>query len=267
MIEVFGYLSALVIGFTLGLIGGGGSILTVPALVYIIGVSPVLSTSYSLFVVGISALVGSFSYMRKGLLSYKTAIVFAIPSFLAVYATRKFVVPAVPDIIFTTGSVVMTKDLAVMVLFALIMLMASISMIMSGMRKGLNAKADKEPVFNYPLILLEGAVVGALTGLVGAGGGFLIIPALVLMARLPMKLAVGTSLLIIAAKSLIGFIGDIQEQPIEWSFLVPFTAIAVVGIFIGSYTSRYIANERLKSWFGWFVLFMALYILIKELFL
>lgn len=267
MIEIFGYLSAIVIGFTLGLIGGGGSILTVPALVYIIGISPVLATSYSLFVVGVSALVGSLNYMRKGLMSYKTAVVFAIPSFMAVYATRKFVVPAIPEVIFTVGNVVVSKDLAIMVLFALIMFMASISMVWSGRNKFNNGKSAQEPVFNYPLILLEGAVVGGLTGLVGAGGGFLIIPALVLMTKLPMKLAVGTSLLIIAAKSLIGFIGDIQEQPIEWGFLVPFTAIAVAGIFAGSYVSRFIANERLKSWFGWFVLLMSIYILVKELFM
>ncbi|UII30034.1 sulfite exporter TauE/SafE family protein [Fulvivirga ulvae] len=266
MSEFFGYLSAIVIGFTLGLIGGGGSILTVPALVYIIGVSPVLSTSYSLFVVGVSALVGSLNYMRKGLVSYQTAVVFAIPSFLAVYTTRKFVVPAVPDVIFSSERIIVSKDLAIMVLFALIMLMASISMIMSGRKELPKEMAGQEPVFNYPLILLEGALVGALTGLVGAGGGFLIIPALVLMAKLPMKLAVGTSLLIIAAKSLIGFVGDIEEQPIEWSFIIPFTAIAVAGIFIGSYVSRYVANERLKSWFGWFVLFMSFYILFKEVF-
>lgn len=267
MIEVIGYASAIAIGFTLGLIGGGGSILTVPALVYIVGISPVLSTSYSLFVVGVAALVGSFNYMRKGLLSYKTAFVFAVPSFLAVFVTRKFIIPAIPDVIFTAYDLVMTKDLAIMLLFALIMLMASVSMILSGRKNVLDGKSKSNPDFNYPLILIEGAVVGVLTGLVGAGGGFLIIPALVLFAKLPMKLAVGTSLLIISAKSLIGFIGDIGEQPITWGFLITFTAVAVVGIFIGAYTSRFVANEKLKSWFGWFVLFMALYIFTKELFL
>ncbi|ELR73595.1 hypothetical protein C900_02680 [Fulvivirga imtechensis AK7] len=266
MNELLGYLSALVIGFTLGLIGGGGSILTVPALVYLVGINPVLSTAYSLFVVGTAALVGSFSYMKKGLLSYKTALVFAVPSFISVFITRKFVVPAIPEVIFTVNNFQLTKDLAIMIFFAFIMLLASISMIWSG-RKAMKVEADKKPVFNYPMILLEGTFVGVLTGLVGAGGGFLIIPALVLLAKLPIKLAVGTSLLIIAAKSLIGFIGDIGEQPINWTFLLSFTGVAIVGIFIGSYTSRFVPASKLKAGFGWFVLLMACYIFVEELFL
>ena len=266
MSDVLGYLAALIIGFTLGLIGGGGSILTVPALVYLVGVSPVLSTAYSLFVVGVSALVGSVNYMRLGLLNYRTAFVFAIPSLLAVFITRKFIIPAIPEVLFNAGNTAVTKDLAIMVFFALIMLAAAISMIRSSF--GSSEQPDKKVArFNYPLILLEGAVVGVLTGLVGAGGGFLIIPALVILAKLPMKLAVGTSLLIIAAKSLIGFLGDIGEQPIDWSFLTTFTSIAVVGIILGTYTTRFVSGHRLKFGFGWFVLVMGIYIVVKELLL
>lgn len=264
MNEVLGYLSAIVIGFTLGLIGGGGSILTVPALVYIVGVSPVLSTAYSLFIVGSSALVGSFTYMKKGLLHYKTALVFSIPSFLAVYSTRKFIVPAIPEVLFSIGEFMMTKDIAIMVFFAVIMLLASISMIKSRNRETGYGGGDN-PKFNYPMIMLEGAGVGVLTGLVGAGGGFLIIPALVLLARLPMKMAVGTSLLIIAAKSLIGFIGDIGNQPIDWRFLALFTLMAGGGILVGSFISKYFSPVKLKQVFGWFVLIMAIYILGMEL--
>lgn len=263
MNEVAGYLSALVIGFILGLIGGGGSILTVPALVYIVGVSPVLSTAYSLFVVGSAALVGSLSYIKRGLMSYKTAVVFAIPSFIAVFITRKFIVPAIPEEIFTISGFSVTKDLAIMIFFAITMLMAAGAMIWSGKR--LEVETEEKPSFNYPMILIEGAVVGVLTGLVGAGGGFLIIPALVLLARLPIRLAVGTSLLIIAAKSLIGFIGDIGEQPIDWVFLSSFTVVAIVGIVGGSFTSRFVPAQKLKSGFGWFVLIMAFYILYREL--
>lgn len=267
--DILGYISAIVIGFTLGLIGGGGSILTVPALVYVIGINPVLATAYSLFVVGVSSLAGSLSYMKKGLLSYKTAAVFAVPSFTAVFLTRKFMIPAIPEQIFHLGNFVMTKDLAVMLFFALIMVMSSFSMIRSGSRKCEDCESEdtRQVSFNYPMILLEGAVVGLLTGLVGAGGGFLIIPALVILARLPMKLAVGTSLLIMAAKSLIGFLGDISEQTIDWSFLLIFTGFAIIGIFLGSFTSRFIAGEKLKSGFGWFVLLMGIYIIIQELFL
>jgi uncharacterized membrane protein YfcA len=263
MIELLGYISAVVIGFSLGLIGGGGSILTVPALVYLVGVSPVLSTSYSLFVVGTAALVGSFNYMKQGLVSYKTALVFAVPSFIAVYATRRWMVPAIPEEILTLDNFVLTKDIAVMVFFAVLMAVASFSMIRSGKQE---QQSESQSIqYNYPMIVLEGAVVGVLTGLVGAGGGFLIIPALVILAKLPMKLAVGTSLLIIAAKSLVGFGGDIGVQPIDWTFLLTFTAIAVVGIFVGTYVSRYVPGKKLKTGFGWFVLVMAVYILVNEL--
>ncbi len=261
MTELISYIAAIVIGFTLGLIGGGGSILTVPALVYLSGINPVLATAYSLFIVGAASLVGSVSYMRQGLVSYKTALVFAIPSFIAVYVTRRWIVPAIPEQIAQWGSFMLTKDIAVMVFFAIIMALASFSMIRSKKEAGQEGGIH----YNYPMILLEGAVVGVLTGLVGAGGGFLIIPALVILARLPMKLAVGTSLLIIAAKSLIGFTGDLGTQTIDWSFLLIFTAISVVGIFIGTYTSRFVPNKKLKTGFGWFVLVMAAYILIKEL--
>ena len=261
---ILGYISAIIIGISLGLIGGGGSILTVPALVYLMGISPVLATAYSLFVVGATSLAGAFTFMRKGLVDYRTAAVFATPSFIAVYLTRQFLVPAIPDKIFTIGGWVMTKDIAIMVFFALIMLAASYSMIKDSRK--LKEKKDQELQFNYPLIAIEGALVGLLTGLVGAGGGFLIIPALVLLAKLPMKLAVGTSLLIIAVKSLIGFLGDIGNQPIEWGFLMVFSGLSLVGIFIGSWLSTMIDGKHLKKGFGWFVLVMAVYILVKEMF-
>ncbi|MGB3587971.1 MAG: sulfite exporter TauE/SafE family protein [Tunicatimonas sp.] len=263
-IELIGYFSAAVIGFSLGLIGGGGSILTVPALVYLVGTDPVLSTSYSLFTVGAAALVGSFNYMKQGLVSYRTALVFAVPSLTAVYITRRWIVPAIPEEIAHWGDFVLTKNIAVMVFFAILMAVASFSMIYSA-KKPAADKGQEAIRFNYPLILLEGAVVGVLTGLVGAGGGFLIIPALVLLAKLPMKLAIGTSLLIIAAKSLIGFVGDIGVQPIEWTFLLVFTTIAVVGIFAGTYVSRFVASQNLKVGFGWFVLAMSVFIIVNEL--
>ncbi|MBS0001129.1 MAG: TSUP family transporter [Cyclobacteriaceae bacterium] len=333
--EIVGFLSAIIIGFTLGLIGGGGSILTVPVLVYLFHIEPVLATAYSLFVVGISASVGALNYMKKGLMNYKTAIIFAVPSFLAVFLTRKFLVPAIPDQLFTIGKLdittdllfililimvmlgvsllslnktfrsskkhlkafllvtpaaimvfivrqfvipvipenlivlgdfTLTKNIGIMVFFALIMFISSFSMIKGG--KGLDK--GREPaglIYNYPVIVLEGAIVGTITGLVGAGGGFLIIPALVLLVGLSMKIAVGTSLLIISVKSLLGFLGDIGNQEIGWTFLLAFTGLAVVGIFAGTYTTRFIDGNKLKKGFGWFVLIMAVYILINELFI
>lgn len=253
---------ALVIGITLGLLGGGGSILTVPVFVYLFGISPVLSTGYSLFVVGLSALFGAFSYFKKQQVDIKTAAVFGLPAIAAVYFSRKVLVPAIPDEIFTVNSFVVSKDLAIMVLFAVMMILASYSMIKGRADSG----AQTDVKYNYPLILLEGVVVGTLTGLVGAGGGFLIIPALVVLSGLSMKTAVGTSLVIIGVKSLIGFIGDVQNYAIDWTFLISFAVIAVVGIFIGSALSNKLEGNKLKPFFGWFVLVMGLYILGKELF-
>ena len=262
-IEMIGFAASILIGVSLGLIGGGGSILTLPVLVYLLHVDPVLSTAYSLFIVGTTSLVGSFSFMKKKLINYKAALVFAIPSFTTVFLTRKFLVPAIPDELFTVGDFTLTKNVGIMVFFALIMLFASVSMIRS--KKGGVDEESGELKFNLPMIALEGGLVGVLTGIVGAGGGFLIIPALVLFARLPMKMAVGTSLLIIAAKSLIGFLGDVSNLVIDWPFLSIFTALSVIGIFIGSYLSKFIPGEKLKTAFGWFVLVMGTYIIVKEI--
>ncbi len=263
IVILIGFAAAILIGVSLGLIGGGGSILTVPVLVYILGVDPVLATAYSLFVVGSTSLVGAGTYMKKGLVNYKTAIVFAIPSFIAVFLTRKFLVPALPDPLFTVGEAIVTKNIGIMVFFALIMLAASFSMIRN--KKCVDCDENEPVKFNFPMIALEGSVVGVITGIVGAGGGFLIIPALVLLARLPMKMAVGTSLLIIAAKSLIGFLGDISTQTIDWQMLLIFTGLSIVGIFIGSALSKKINEKVLKTGFGWFVLIMGIYIIGKEL--
>lgn len=262
--EVIGYIASLVIGISLGLIGGGGSILTVPVLVYLFGVQPVLATAYSLFIVGSTSLIGAFPKYKQGLVNLKTAIIFGIPSIAAVFATRKFIVPAIPNVVFEIGAYEVTKSLMMMILFAVLMVAASISMIRN--KKEEKKEEIVEQKFNYPLILLEGAIVGLLTGLVGAGGGFLIIPALVLLSKLPMKQAVGTSLLIIAAKSLIGFTGDISNYHMDWKFLLIITGIAIVGIFLGNWMSTKMDSDKLKKGFGWFVLVMGIYIIIKELF-
>ena len=276
----------MLIGLSLGLIGGGGSILTVPVLVYLLGLSPVISTAYSLFIVGLTSLVGSYKFYQKGLVSMKTAVVFGLPSIVAVYLTRRFLVPAIPENLFAVGDFLVTKGVLLMLLFAGLMVFASISMI----KKKKEAPAvpadavgenmdtelsleqtspfEKHPErkFNYAGILVEGLVVGTFTGLVGAGGGFLIIPALVLFSKLDMKMAVGTSLLIIAVKSLFGFIGDVFNYEIDWMFLAIFSTISISGIFIGTFLSTKIHADKLKTSFGWFVLVMGVYIFVKELF-
>lgn len=266
---ILGYVAALVIGLSLGLIGGGGSILTVPILVYLMGIPPVYATAYSLFIVGLTSLVGSVLYYRKGLVDVKTSIIFGIPAIIAVYATRRFLIPAIPDELFNIGTLAITRGLLLMVLFAALMIFASISMIRDKKPKPAKLTADGKRHFNYPAIIAEGAVVGTLTGLVGAGGGFLIIPALVLFSGLDMKMAIGTSLLIIAAKSLLGFMGDVgnPELTIDWQLLGIFSVLAVLGLFVGIKLSDKVSATGLKKGFGWFVLVMGIYIMVKELFL
>lgn len=261
---IAGYFASLIIGVSLGLIGGGGSILTVPVLVYLFGVDPVLATAYSLFIVGSTSLVGVIPKYNNGEVNLKTAIIFGLPSIVAVYVTRAFVVPAIPNEVFNLGSFVVTKALLMMMLFAVLMVFASVSMITE---KQKSDTINTKQVFNYPMILLEGSIVGLLTGLVGAGGGFLIIPALVILSKLPMKQAVGTSLLIIAAKSLFGFTGDLGKQNIDWQLLLTVTALAIIGIFAGNALSKKVSAQSLKKAFGWFVLVMGIYIIIKELFI
>lgn len=261
--EILGYIASLLIGISLGLIGGGGSILTVPVLVYLFGINPVLATAYSLFIVGATSLVGTFPKYKSGEVNLKTALIFGLPAIAAVYATRAYIVPAIPHDVFVIGDFVVTKSLLMMILFAILMVFASVSMIRN---KNGGTEESGEQKFNYPVILLEGAVVGVLTGLVGAGGGFLIIPALVLLSKLPMKQAIGTSLLIIAAKSLIGFTGDLGKQTMDWTLLLSVTGLAIAGIFIGNILSKKVSADGLKKGFGWFVLVMGIYIIVKELF-
>lgn len=262
--EILGYIGALFVGLVLGLIGGGGSILTVPILVYLIGLNPIIATAYSLFVVGVTSVFGAVQNYKKGFVDLKTAIIFAIPAFIVVYLTRRFVVPMIPDVVFTVGDFEVTNSIFIMIFFAIVMLLASFSMI-SG-RKAVSTSEVKHIKYNYPLIALEGTVIGVFSGIVGAGGGFLIIPTLVLLAKLPMKKAVGTSLCVVAVNSLFGFVGDLSNFQIDWKFLLLFTGISILGILLGSYLSKFISSHKLKRSFGYFTLIMAFYIVYKELF-
>jgi uncharacterized membrane protein YfcA len=261
--QILGYFASLLIGISLGMIGGGGSILTVPVLVYLFSVNPILSTSYSLFVVGSTSLVGAFNNYRKGLVSIKTALLFGLSSITTVFLTRKFLIPIIPKNIGTIGSFKITQSIAIMVLFAILMVLASLSMIRSRKDETIdNTAGDKK--INLPKLLSYGIAIGLATGLLGAGGGFLLIPTLVLLVKLPMKMAVGTSLLIIALNSLIGFTGDLGHFDMDWFFLFKVTAIAIGGIFLGGFMSKKISGEKLKKGFGWFVLIMGIYIIIHE---
>ncbi len=243
---VLGFVSSVCIGMSLGLIGGGGSMLTMPVLVYLFGISPAVSSSYSLFVVGVTSLVGAMHYLRTRQVDYKSALVVVVPLMFAVYLSRIYLIEVV------SGSLIM-------LLFAVFMLLSSYSMI-----------RDQKfiPTFSQPGFLqmaICGIMIGTLTGLVGAGGGFLIIPALVLLARLPMRTAVGTSLFIIAIKSLLGFVGDYTHIDVNWSFLLSFTLLAVIGIAVGTHLSPRVSNANLKRSFGWAMFVIGVGIFFKEL--
>ncbi len=261
--EILGYLASIFIGISLGLIGGGGSILTVPVLVYLFAIDAVAATAYSLFIVGVSSAVGSYSYIKKGWVNIKTALAFGIPSIISVFLTRTYIVTSIPEKIFSIGRFDVTKNILLMLLFAILMVFASYSMIKKC--KDCDEETPKEiKAFKYSAILFQGLLVGGITGLIGAGGGFLIIPALVISLKLPMKTAVGTSLLIIAANSLFGFLFSVAHTEIHWQFLLTITLIAIVGIFIGTMLSKKIDGAKLKPAFGWLVLIMGIYIIIKE---
>lgn len=262
--EILGYFAAAFIGISLGLIGGGGSILTVPVLVYIFHLQPKLATSYSLFIVGSTSLVGALKNYSNGLVDLKTALLFGSSSISMVFITRRFLVPSIPEKIIRIGNFTVTASLLIMVLFALLMLMASYSMIRS--RNEIFVKKDQS-FKSIPQLMGFGIMIGLITGLLGAGGGFLLIPTLVLLIGLPMKKAIGTSLMIIAMNSLLGFTGDIGQVEMDWKLLLRLTLIAIAGLFIGNILGKNISGKKLKKGFGWFVLAMGVYILVKELWL
>lgn len=261
--ELLGYIASIFMGLSLGMIGGGGSILTVPILVYLFGINPILATAYSLFIVGLTALFGGFGYLKKGEVDLKTGFIFAVPSFIGVYITRRFVVPSLPDPVFSIGEMAIGKSLLIMLFFAVLMLAASVSMITA--KETTTTRAPLSPAMKFGLISLEGLVVGGVTGFVGAGGGFLIIPALVVLVGMPMKIAIGTSLFIIAAKSLIGFVGDLQGAAvIDWKLMLTVSGIAIVGLFLGISLSKKVSETALKKGFGYFVLIMGAFILFDQ---
>lgn len=266
VMEIIGYIAALFIGLALGITGSGGSILTVPILVYLMRLSPVLATSYSLFVVGATSLAGGFRFYRQGLVHFRTVLIFGLPSLTTVYFTRRYLIPAIPSPILSisNGGLVISREMLLLLLFALLMVFASFSMIRENCCR--NWKINRNTSFNYPIMILVAIIVGLVSGLVGAGGGFLIIPALVIILGLDIKRAVGTSLLIIAANSLFGFIGDMFHYHPNWSFLLVFSSLSMVGIAIGAAFAHKIDSRKLKQSFGWFVLIMGLCMLIKEIF-
>ncbi len=264
--EIIGYISAILIGISLGLVGSGGSILTVPVLVYLMAVDPLLATTSSLFIVGFTSLIGGIRAYSKKILDYRAVTEFGFPSVLSIFITRHYLLPAIPDTIFTAGNIIVTKNMLLMLVFAVLMLLASWSMIRSRESSLIVVKAKEGSERVFPLMLF-GLLIGVVTGLLGAGGGFLIIPTLVLFLGLDMKTAVGTSLLIIAINSLFGFLFTLNHFTYNWILLLSFTVLSAAGLFIGSYFSDKISPGSLKKGFGWFILIMGIFVIVRELFL
>jgi uncharacterized membrane protein YfcA len=252
--DIIGYAASILIGVSLGLIGGGGSILTVPVLVYLFKIDVVLATTYSLFIVGITSIVGSFSYLKRGLVDFKTVFVFGIPSIAAVFISRAFIVPAIPQEIFSIGNFIITNNVFFILLFAVLMIFASKSM-MSKSKEDDSVPVQTAPT-RFSLVILQGVFVGFITGLVGAGGGFLIIPVLIKLLRLTFKKAIGTSLIILAINSLLGFSFSFTHHTIEWVLLLKVLTLAISGVLMGAYLSKKINSKKLK---------MGVYVIIKEI--
>ncbi len=264
--EIAGYIAAVFIGVVLGMMGGGGSILTVPVLVYLLHLDAITATTYSLFIVGVTSLTGGTRAYIKKQVDFKAVSEFGIPSIFSIFIARHFILPAIPERLFSIGNIDLTRDTMLMIVFAFLMLVASAFMIFNGDENNEQPVLQERNSKLLPLALW-GLAIGLITGLLGAGGGFLIIPSLILFVNLPMKTAIGTSLVIIAINSIFGFLFSLKQTPLDWETLLLFTALAIIGIYIGSLLAEKISGKILKKIFGWFVLFMAIYIIIKELFL
>ena len=260
--ELIGFTVSIIAGILLGLLGGGGSVLAVPVLVYLFGFNVLEATLYSLFIVGVSSFGAAFSYLKEKLVNFRVFILFGAPSLLAVFLVRSLLLPEIPDII-CVSSFCFSKRVGILVLFAGLMLLAAISMIKDNRNTMVNA--DHKGKDHIVILLLQGLITGALTALVGAGGGFLIVPALVLLARLAIKEAIGTSLMIISVQSIVGFVFDGSLVQVKWTFLLLLTTLTVLGMQLGVYLSKRIDSRMLKPIFGWFVLVLAIFILLQEL--
>lgn len=268
MQEVIGSVFFVLIGILLGLVGGGGSILAMPVLVYVFSISPVDASAYSLFVVGLTSLFGSYSCLRSGDFKVEALFLFALPSSFSIYATREWIMPELPEVFFQINQFQFKKESIILLVFSVLILFAALSMIIKKNNEKskdiMFAEVFNTP-FKIPLVALMGILVGFISGFVGAGGGFMIIPVLVNFLRLPMKKAIGTSLIIIAVNSTVGFLGALHHSEIDWKFILWVSSLSVTGIFIGRFVSNYISGKQLRPIFGWISLTIGSVILLKEL--
>jgi len=261
---ILGYIGALFVGIALGLIGSGGSILSLPIFVYLFGLNPIIASAYSLFTVGLTSLIGSIKNIKLKLIDTNTVLYFSSSASISVYITRKYLIELIPNKIATIGGFIITKEKFLMLFFAILIFFAGVAMIKKRIDNSQSLRRKSK--YGKILLLIEGTIVGVVTGLVGAGGGFIIIPVLVIFSKLNMKNAIATSIVIISVKSLIGFVGDIENLKIDWLFLAKFSLISVTGIYLGQAVGLKIDGIKLKKGFGYFILIIGSCIIIKEIF-
>ncbi|PKA05630.1 sulfite transporter TauE/SafE [Leptospira ellisii] len=260
-----GLIASFLMGTSLGLIGAGGAILTVPILVYIFEQDVMRATTNSLFVVGVAALVGALMKAIHRNVDIKAGFFFALPGFLSIFLVRRYLLPFLPDVLLSGFGFLVTKQSFVMTFFAFTMFFSSWAMIRSANRPSPDEsrRHDSSPYFIN--VAVKGSLIGGITGLVGAGGGFLIIPALVLLLKFPVRLAVGTSLAIVAANSLFGFaISFPSVKNEDCPLLLSVCVLAVLGMFFGEILSSKMNERRLKKGFGYFVLTIAALLLYDQ---
>jgi len=257
-----GYVSSVFMGMVLGLIGGGGSILTVPILVYLFAQPPAIATGSSLFVVGMTALAGATKFIQGGKVRVTESLFFALPSVVGVLSARRILVPLIPQSISIYKEIVLSKDILLMALFAALMLVASIKMLKSSSQASFeNAKSSSV------LLSLQGLLVGLVTGFIGAGGGFLIVPALIFILGFKMQEAVGTSLIIIAINSFVGLLASLgAADSLRWDILLPITGLSIGGMLLGNRFQGKFSDHQLKKSFGVFVLVIGSFILADQIF-
>ncbi|HAT1880077.1 TPA: sulfite exporter TauE/SafE family protein [Legionella pneumophila] len=257
---LLGYSLALLMGLILGMIGAGGSILTMPILVYLLGVTPMVATGYSLMVAGSAAFLGAISYWRQKQIYLKAALIFAIPAMITVFLTRAYLVSHLPDSI-----IGVSLDHFIMILFSFLMIIASSFLFMPLAIPSSNSSQNWN-IKQYSKAITSSICVGIISGLVGAGGGFLIVPALMAFFDLQVKEAIGTSLAIIAINALAGINGDIASGVVfDWSFLILFTILTLSGLIFGISIGSKLQDRRLKTLFSLFALLIGITIFVKEI--
>lgn len=261
--EMFGFLLWILIGLLFGLMGAGGSVLTLPILVYLFRIDVSTAALYSLFIVGSTSILSALVYIRRGLFDIKSAVDFGVPSIIAVVITKIGIDPILPDVFFTVAGVEITKEMFLMCLLSAVMFTSSARMIRTKTDRDDTDKDDKS-VRNPLMLRINGLIVGVLSGLVGVGGGFLIIPALIFFCKLDIKQAIGTSLTIIAIQCIFGFLSGYRSYNIDWSLIVPISLVAIFGALLGLVLSTKIEAGNLKRGFGWFIGLTAVCIIVQE---